>query len=1521
MANYIGKIAAVVTANVSDVAPKLSASAREWNKYGKSVQASIDAARRNARSSFDQIFTAQQRLERAFAASRNTTLRINTREGEDAIRRLIGAADELARPLVSAQKQFSSLSSSIQNEFGRALSEAQNAARSAAAAINETGRLGEQSFERYKRRVDEAVVSIRRLSEANAAVGGLATGRELRFQQAGFAAELQRTSALQSQASALPADARASGAVAQLVELQRREAEEAARLLAVLENVRNTRRGDAAAAQANLDAQTQRLAQANSQLERQVSLYGELAQRRRQAAEAESSAAGRFSATELNRRSGALARRNAVAFEDSTASLLASQPAGGVSFGREQRTLEAELARVQSLSQRFLALPPQVRQELETFRSQLENNANAARSGAAGLQVLIDTYERVAAAVTAAESAVAEFRPIQGNATGQFGPTRNDSPESLRRREAENQLGLNVTEQQRGLDGLRAAVASVADQAERLPAAVRGRFIPALRDAQQEYVRLFSSGTATVDQIDRAAARVRNLETQIGRASRAAQQFGGTFRDFADASDFRAAAGGLEFLRQTLLRATGDTRAAEDAVDRYSAALQRAATVPGGFRQFAGDLSRIRQQAVAAVAATEGVGLSARRINEGIRRTGDVARGSFGNTGLAIQQAAFIVDDFFSVTGGIEQRIRAIGNNISQLGFIVGGTYGLIVGVAVSVGAQAASALIKWANAGRSTENQTRALNEILQRQKTVVEELASAFNSLGQQIVSRGFSPAAAAANELADRLKEIVRLQREAAESSLTATSQGVADRRADQDVIRQRLESETNVGRRAALQRQLVEAQQAERETSARARASDSPALRLPRGILNQDFAGSIRPVAGNRPTGEEVAALLRRVSDEARQRATSRQGINRSIDDLSGSTRPEFFAAAQQLQQFAQELNLGTTADAIESQAAALQQAIELFKGSAERTLAGFNTDASNEASEFIRVLSDVRARILDQVNAATSQTITQTFQEADRASRAFADAQRAAQEAVERGVAGSEAIAADLDAAAEAIKRSIATINEVLAGVDSQGRPVERTPEQIRGIVNREQENIRQLQPRLLRAAEQTLQSRLGRVVGGERATAALQSLQGAESFANEYAGLTAQLQRAVELERIAREQVARSNDAQSAASLAAARAASDLAASVAEAALAIDADFARLRQAIDATLQASQQAADEAQRRVSEAGGFGGRPIADLERERDRAQANLLADRSRLGQLGGQLQVERALALQSPQVQGINRQIEDIRRQREVAGEAARLTGRPEDIREAVRLSAEQTRLENERSAAVERLTAATRKAIEAESQAITQRERQAAFQRVLDEQAAPTGDAVRGLDAIRSQRSRSEVQVRQNLADIEAAASSLLQAGFDPLVVQERRVGSRRRAIEDITGLGLSDQRKFENALEEDLGKVNAQADRFLQEGDRQAAIDSLNNAQRNLSRQNAPLFAQFSDEVANAVLQGPSRAALQVSDASTSEGQRELNRLLRGDDSARDVNLVELQKQSEYLQSIDSGISTLKERLGIAQ
>jgi hypothetical protein len=116
----------------------------------------------------------------------------------------------------------------------------------------------------------------------------------------------------------------------------------------------------------------------------------------------------------------------------------------------------------------------------------------------------------------------------------------------------------------------------------------------------------------------------------------------------------------------------------------------------------------------------------------------------------------------------------------------------------------------------------------------------------------------------------------------------------------------------------------------------------------------------------------------------------------------------------------------------------------------------------------------------------------------------------------------------------------------------------------------------------------------------------------------------------------------------------------------------------------------------------------------------------------------------------------------------------------------------------------------------------------------------------------------------------------------------------------------GLRDlESAFDDNVEGILGRAggrpqDAQADldaaRADFEADRRRLIeDSFRSA--------APAIFGLADAVANSVLQGPSRAALEATDVSTVEGSRELNRLLRGDDSARDQNLVELQKQSEIL------------------
>jgi hypothetical protein len=73
-----------------------------------------------------------------------------------------------------------------------------------------------------------------------------------------------------------------------------------------------------------------------------------------------------------------------------------------------------------------------------------------------------------------------------------------------------------------------------------------------------------------------------------------------------------------------------------------------------------------------------------------------------------------------------------------------------------------------------------------------------------------------------------------------------------------------------------------------------------------------------------------------------------------------------------------------------------------------------------------------------------------------------------------------------------------------------------------------------------------------------------------------------------------------------------------------------------------------------------------------------------------------------------------------------------------------------------------------------------------------------------------------------------------------------------------------------------------------------------------KNQMQEVAPMLQGFEEERQNALLQGPSRKALQVSDVSTSQGASELTRLIRGDDSAKDVNLAELRKQTSKFDAL---------------
>jgi len=138
-----------------------------------------------------------------------------------------------------------------------------------------------------------------------------------------------------------------------------------------------------------------------------------------------------------------------------------------------------------------------------------------------------------------------------------------------------------------------------------------------------------------------------------------------------------------------------------------------------------------------------------------------------------------------------------------------------------------------------------------------------------------------------------------------------------------------------------------------------------------------------------------------------------------------------------------------------------------------------------------------------------------------------------------------------------------------------------------------------------------------------------------------------------------------------------------------------------------------------------------------------------------------------------------------------------------------------------------------------------------------------------RGREIGRSPAERAGRELVQGLRDIEAAFDDNIEGILD-------RAGGRPQ-----------DAR----------GDLDAARSDF--EADRQRLIDEA-------FRATAPAIAGLAASVQNAVLSGPSRAALQATDVSTVEGNRELNRLIRGDDSARNQDLVELQRQSEALEEL---------------
>ncbi len=637
-------------------------------------------------------------------------------------KRIQAASVAVNEPLARAAQTIDKLSARVQSAFEPAMASAQRSAEYLSAALARGGIVGEKSFDRITQKALAAAAAADRLAEAAQIAGSGPRGTELAFAAPRVRDSLTASAAIRNQAANAPASVLEGGTIARDVQK-----------LVTIDNLIQKRRAEVEAGIAlNIDTTT-----ARSSLDALLAV-SEKVRGRISTAITPVSANNRAADNEI----ALLQRREQAAkdFESQRASIA-------------QRAIDNEIALLQ---------------RREQAAKEVENQAAARAQRAADNEIaLLQRREQAALQLERARLSEGQSSPI--------------NPAANLEREARSRMGGDIPggsgplgdrlETGRQVDNVINRVAALRQQIDSLPDSVRSQFIPALQRATDEAAAIGSRGfAATAAQIRNAANEARRLEQGVARAQRGqsfSDQFGGQGRRGVEfglqEQSLRGYTAQLQVLQQVLSGVSTTARGpATGAFDRLRTAIsQAAADGTLDLRATRREIERLTQEAVEASAGVAGI--NAAGLGRRLQRAGDVGRGSFGNLGLGIQQAVFAFDDFFSVTGGLDQRIRAAGNNISQLGFILGGTRGLIAGVAASITAQLIVAYINWQNAGVGVEDRLKALNDALSRQKSLVEDLANAFKAVADEIARIGFSKPGAEAAQFQRQLDDIRKKQKE--------------------------------------------------------------------------------------------------------------------------------------------------------------------------------------------------------------------------------------------------------------------------------------------------------------------------------------------------------------------------------------------------------------------------------------------------------------------------------------------------------------------------------------------------------------------------------------------------------------------------------------------------------------------------------------------------------------------------------------------------------------------------------------
>lgn len=1041
--NVLGKIAAVVSINTGSVRPTLNSTAKDVERFATTVRSRISSATRASGKAFDDIFTPLQKLQAALKAANQQPVDLKIQNGRE-ILQAVRAAEQIAKPLANARKEFGTLSQGVQASLLPVLQSAQKQATNLFDALSNGAKVSNTDLANTEARVQQLISAFSRAAQASQLIRGLGNGTELQFQNPEFVEQARRSAQLQQQASSLTASQLSGSSIVNLIGQQRAAADEAERLRAALDKVRTTRNGDAAAAQAAYSNQLALLASINDRIERQVALIQRAAAAEQSAASARSAAQQQVTNQRNSLASASAALTGGITpqvqdvnevFSNLTSRAQQARAAVANAFRTPEAAdlrnrlaqIAAEVGNIQDEYRTLSAQDPQRReilrwQDLEervqavNFRlGAVTSLANQAREALGGVADEFTESQLQAQRLAAAnERLVVDQQESQvlsneGASSRRATPVPRSVFEEGFARQIRNELGPAITDQQRQFDVLRGSIVSVKGQLDTLPAGIRSQFIPAIQQAEAEFQRLRALGPdATAEAIENAGNEVDRLGQQLRRVSQV--QAIPNFADSLNETSLRGALGNLNALQQILSR-VGATAGSElgQAFDRMRAIVQRA-TRDGtlGTQAFQRELRQAAREAANLAAQTGRI--SASRAFREIQRGGDIARGGFDRLSLATQQAAFALDDFFSVQGDFSQRIRAVQNNVTQLAFILGGTPALFVAIGTAIAAQAAVGLVRWYNEGRTAEDQTRALNDALGRQKSLVDELAQAFDSLGDSIAGRAFSRSGEEARQFQRELAAIDRQQRELREARLVDNDAAVGVQRANQNRIRRQLDDETDVGRRIVLQRQLDESQRIERRLANERLAQPAPDGAAVRQAI-QDLAAGFAAASSNRRTAAGLFGTFAQDTLSAAGAATAALPANLR-NQLAGT-------------------NFGNTTAAIESQIRALDAAIGFLAPIAEeRTFLGTNTFGGGQAQEAIQSFTNIINALRNvRLDKELDDAARRIFEVGNLSARRIEESQNSVAEAIEAGVPGARAVERRLNSLGNQLQQAFDDLKE------------------------------------------------------------------------------------------------------------------------------------------------------------------------------------------------------------------------------------------------------------------------------------------------------------------------------------------------------------------------------------------------------------------------------------------------------------------------------------------------------------